>query len=255
MPVQIAFALFSGAPSWEAEVVTTQYRNRWPSEPALVLESQEGSSLCFSCGTTTVLAALMPAPYPSTDLEGALRRDRLWPHAGEAMASNTHHAVVSILTSPTPGSGEMLVLSRTLEAIMISFPSAMGSYWPGSDQLVRKDVLIDLMSTGPDGSAQVMWIDLRIGSRNPGESFGFTVGLEPLGHRELEVTSAPETPDRLWNRLYGLAAYLIKAGPVLQDGHTVGGSGDERISVNVGPSEFGLPGEVTRLVFPPSRPT
>ena len=74
-----------------------------------------------------------------------------------------------------------------------------------------------------------------------------------FGHREFEVSSSPEKPSELRDRLENLAYYVLENGPVFNDGDTVGSDEFEKIAISHAPSSFGHEGEVILLTFPVQR--
>jgi hypothetical protein len=60
-----------------------------------------------------------------------------------------------------------------------------------------------------------------------------TQGLEPFVGREIQHPPNGDGPAELYNRVLGLATYLIQNGPVIAEGDTIGASQAERIRVRL----------------------
>ena len=136
------------------------------------------------------------------------------------------------------------LLTQVVAAILATCPQAVGVYWGNATLVVSKEMFRQFaveMEMLPNGLPIPLWIDFRAGPGADGKMAGFTHGMESLGHKELETLNAPESAGALRERLMDLCGYLLKNGPVIQDGHTVGQSAAEKIRVVFSPSSFGLP--------------
>jgi hypothetical protein len=86
----------------------------------------------------------------------------------------------------------------------------------------------------------------------PGEVAGrqapglVTLGLAPFVGREVEHPPTGEPPGPVYERALNLCLYLMRAGPVIKDGDTVGQTEAQRITVRLAERD-GVP--VYRLVF------
>jgi hypothetical protein len=133
---------------------------------------------------------------------------------------------------------------------------ALGIYWGNATLIVPKPVFIDFaVEVLPSGPPLHIWIDFLVGPGENGGSSGFTTGMAGLGHMEIEVLDAPETPGALRERLTALCGYLLENGPVIQDGNTIGADADEKIRVVVTESWFGAQGQVMALEYEGHTPT
>jgi hypothetical protein len=77
--------------------------------------------------------------------------------------------------------------------------------------------------------------------------------MTALGCMEFEAAESPEKPAELRERLIELAACMVKQGPVIRDGDSVGRNAQERIRVVYSDSIFGNAGRVMRLGYEPSQ--
>jgi hypothetical protein len=64
---------------------------------------------------------------------------------------------------------------------------------------------------------------------------------------EIEIPRIEMEIGELREWLLEIICYLLENGPVLLDGQTIGGSGDEQIRIRRCPSIFGHAGQVIRL--------
>jgi hypothetical protein len=221
------------------------------SEP--VVEKGDGT-LSFDHGEYFAAAALMPAPIPSGDLEGPISTSYLWPESRTELARMRGHLIVTVGKSGEDADPIELrkVLTQVTASVLASTEGALGVYWGEAGMLIGRDVFTDMATSMlPNETPFLLWVDFRVGAvdHDSGLSFGFTDGLEELGHMELVTQNATESPGELRERMMGLADYLLTNGPVIEDGHTVGEDENERIAVVVGPSPFGHEGHVMRLDY------
>ena len=59
----------------------------------------------------------------------------------------------------------------------------------------------------------------------------YTLGLEQFGKREIEVQNSKWKPGDILEFVYNVAHYIITSGTTIEDGNTVGGTKEERITV------------------------
>lgn len=95
----------------------------------------------------------------------------------------------------------------------------------------------------PDGLPVMLWIDFR-GLAEPSWSSLFTVGMSEFGLMELEVPQSQKRLGDLREFAWDIAAYLIRQGPVVGDGQTVGWSETEQFVVRHTPSMIDRAGTV-----------
>jgi hypothetical protein len=226
-------------------------REVWPDGPALTEGTAEDNTVAVHCDGYDIILGKMPAPIPWSDLEGPCATSILWKDAATEVKKHTEHWIVTVAG---PDDGDAIeragMLTRATAAVMAACPTAIGVYWGNATMVIPRDLFIDFTKEIlPKGPPLHIWIDFRVGRDSETTSAGFTCGMEALGHMEIETQNAPETPRVLRERFYALASYLLENGPVIQDGHTVGGDENERIRVVHAKSAFGSEGMVMRLAY------
>jgi hypothetical protein len=211
-------------------------------------------TLTFGHGEYFVAVALMPAPIPAQELEGPIATSWLWPEAEQQLAEQKGHLIVTAMTKDdqTDPVAHRKVLTQITASVLASTEGALGVYWGDAGQLVGRELFLEMATEMlPDEIPLPLWVDFRVGpvDQESGLSYGFTDGMEELGHKELVTQNATEPPGELRQRLMAIAEYLLANGAVIQDGHTVGEDDNERITVVFGPSPFGHEGDVMQLDY------
>jgi hypothetical protein len=167
----------------------------------------------------------------------------LWPNAQEDITRVAGH-VIAWISGPGPLVDAHLHLTRIVVAANRA-TNALGVYWGAASHVIRADLFDDLAHrTG--GLPVTLWVDFRCYVVD-GRSSLFTVGLAAFGVMELEIANSVRRVGELREFAAGLAEYLIRNGPVIEEGHTVGGSENERVVVRHAPSMVDRPGMVYRL--------
>ena len=165
------------------------------------------------------------------------------------MRRHRYHWIVTVRGEAKPVQVAVL-LTKVTASVLASCPSALGVYWGGAALIVPKQLFVDLAEEVlPSDPPIVAWVDVRVGATSGGGSFGFTQGLENLGHLELEAPEAPERPAELRERLLALARYIVKDNVRIRSGDTVGRDAHEKIRVSHVASRFGHSGTVMRLDY------
>ncbi|MCC9608476.1 DUF4261 domain-containing protein [Blastopirellula sp. JC732] len=249
MALAISMVLFPDQPQLSIEAIQQELATRWPELPAASDVTGEDNTYIFDLGEAQVIVALMPAPFPWSDLEGPCATSILWKDAAEQLKTHQTHAIVSLNAEldPIPHS---TMLTKVVTAVLAASPSSLGVYWGNATLIVPKAIFLDFATeVMSDGPPLHIWVDFRVGAESSNTSSGFTCGMAALGHMELEANGATEPPRELYDRLMSLAGYVLENGPVIRDGDTVGQDANEKIRVIYGKSNFGHEGKVMRLVY------
>ena len=223
--------------------------SNWGDLPAATEAEDGDESISFKLDGALVVAATMPAPIPWSQLEGPCATSLLWPDAAKELKGHKAHLIVTVAGEKEPLETATL-LTQVTAAILTASDEAIGVYWGNGTLVIPPPVFNDFaVEMLPDSFPIPIWIDMRVGRNEDGTTSGFTAGMEALGHMEFETNNASDSVGGLRERLFGLAAYVLENGPVIQDGNTVGEDQHERIKVVYSNSEFGHEGLVMRLDY------
>lgn len=214
----------------------------------------DGCVSSFEVGDEFVTLALMPAPYPATELEGPLATTWLWPPKQPIEQVKRHRS--HLLISVSGGSGDPVrrrLILTAVTALAARQAGVMAVYWPEATLVISPRVFVKLAKTmaSPAEPPLYLWVDLRVFQNEDGTMGLFTTGLPPLGHMEIEIPSIDMEPGDLREWLLYVMYYLLDKGPVLKPGETIGTTYrtvDLTFRIQHGASKYGHSGKVIRLV-------
>jgi hypothetical protein len=210
----------------------------------------DGGVFSFDLGDEFVALALMPVPYPATDLDGPIATAWLWPQQPPIANVKRHrsHLLITMSGGAADPVRRRLILTA-VTALAARQPGVMAVYWPEGTQIVYPPVFIEMASTmrSPEAPPLCLWVDLRVFRNNDGTTGLFTTGLPPLGHMEIEIPRIEMPTGELREWVLNVMDYLLENGPVLKDGETIGTSAEQKIRIRHCPSSFGHAGKVIRL--------
>ena len=180
---------------------------------------------------------------------GETARDRFPENAPGFVRDHTAHLVVTVSAERSELDLHIL-LTKVIAALLASCRHSLAVYWtPAVKVIARKTFIESAVSVLPKGPPVMLWIEISVWSPDERSTAAYTTGLAALGHREFEVKTSPESVRQLRGRLEGLCVYVLRNGPVIKGGHTIGHRIDERIEVLACVSSFGQKGQVMRLHY------
>lgn len=228
------------------QVAATRIAGRKATE----VERGDGKIVSFRLGDELVALALMPAPYPASDLDGPLATSLLWPREPSIDTVKTHrsHLLVTMIGGDADPIRRRLILTA-ITALAAKQRGVMAVYWPDATHIVYPPLFVEMAGeiNSPEAPPLHLWVDMRVFRNDDGTTALFTTGLVPLGHMEIEIPSIDMPPGELRDWLINIIFYLLENGPVLQHGQTIGMTAEQKIRISHAPSEFGHEGKVIRL--------
>ena len=145
----------------------------------------------FGADGRSLMLAAMPMPIPKGDVDSACQLSWMWPQAAEEMKAQRAHAIV--LTAPGGDPvGDAMAVSRLLAAAASAGDPA-GIYWGNGSMMHKPAMFIDAVSSfDADGPPPVMlWVGVLMSADGPQGPFTITTrGMNPFGHKELEIIDA-----------------------------------------------------------------
>lgn len=211
------------------------------------METDEKKIILFRIRGGTVMVGLLDAPLPKGELEFACKWAWHWRTACDAMASHKAHLHVAVLDTDLDKTGAALLQTSVVASLMDA--NAIASYW-GSSLHSRDSFLKQSARASRDNPPIWLWVNFRLTSD---VEKGWTIstdGMEKFDLYEIESKDANVDGKRLFTLIVGMAEYLIKKGPVIKDGETIGDSPAENIRVRHSPSYWRDGKTVYRVVFP-----
>lgn len=231
------------------QLAQSQFGGRTPS----AVDSNEDGILTFQLDDDLVAIALMPAPYPWSDLEGPCATSWMWPRETPATTLKQHrsHVLLTMIGGQSDRVSRRLILTA-LTALAAQQVGVMGVCWPEGTLVHYPPLFVEIAKAvapvaSPEAPPLLLWVDFRL-FRNPDGTVGmFTTGLKALGHMEIEIPSIQMEPAALREWAQNIIYYLLEKGPVLKDGDTIGITAEQQIKIRHLPSQFGRPDNVLRM--------
>jgi hypothetical protein len=189
--------------------------------------------------------SLMPVPIPGTEVQEACERSWRWPEAAEAARQQTHHWVVYAATATTPYQNAALVLR--LVSALSSQPAFLGAYF-GSAGMVHSPAFLQAWDDGDTSTSLVnFWVNMGTVANEDGTHTFYTMGLRQFRALEIEIVQSRLPYEELYKNGHSYADYVMKAGPVLRHGDTLGATVAEKIPVRHEPSVYNPEQTVCRI--------
>jgi len=189
--------------------------------------------------------ALMPLPIPGTEVQDACERSWRWPEAGETLRQQTNHWIIAIVNNTTPFQNAALVL-RLLGALS-SLPAFLGAYI-GSAAMVHSPAFLQAWNEGDTSISRVnYWVNMATVANDDGTHTFYTIGLRQFNALEIEIVQCRLSYEELYKRGRAYADYVMKAGPVLRHGDSLGATAAEKIPVRHEPSVYNPEQTVCRI--------
>jgi hypothetical protein len=236
--------------------ISAAWTKLFPKESPLVEKGatkKDGQAVAeFACDDMTLMLAAMAMPIPQGDIDYACKLSWMWPTAAEELKAQRAHAIA--LTTPSGDPiREALSLSKLLAAAATAGDPA-GVYWGNGGMVHKPEVFASALQSfdGNDSMLPVMmWIGVLISGDGPQGPFTLTTrGLNPFGHKELEILNTRMGFGDLRMLAYDICNYLLSSGPVLKHNDTFGRTATEKMRVEHTTSKFRKGEPVIRLHLP-----
>lgn len=222
-------------------IKTRDYKFDNQSVSFSLLGSRDGVEVVLGFATIS----LMPTPVPGTELYDTCARSWRWPDADEKLQPHTHHWLIVVVTNTPPFQNACIVL-RLLGALS-SLPEFLGAYI-GSAGVVHPPKFIQERVDWDAGTTPAnYWVHMETVANEDGTHTFFTHGLHQFGALEIEIVQSRMQYGELYFRGRDLADYVMKAGPVLKHGDTIGATATQKIQVRHEPSVFNPDQTVCRI--------
>ncbi|MFZ5989314.1 MAG: DUF4261 domain-containing protein [Bacillota bacterium] len=207
--------------------------NEARSDEVLTNIQKNDDTYTFEIDGEMGFVSLMPGPMPWGDLEGPCATAWYWTKATEVLKQHKAHIIVSIL----PQNQQKQVLERIITTTKIvasvaKAANALGIYWGSGTVVQSKDNFInECMKMDKEYFPYELWIEFRIQVFPDRTCNIITTGMKAFGHMEIEVIRSSKDPMEVLEFIFNIIDYLIKNGPVIKDGDTVGEDESQRIKV------------------------
>ncbi|MHC4046537.1 DUF4261 domain-containing protein [Bradyrhizobium sp. 23AC] len=189
------------------------------------------NSPLIRCGNELVAVMSMPPPIPDDQGPWA-RAATTWPESKAVAARHRGHMIVSMLGKSEQPLVAARITTAVIGALIATMPECCGVVWAG--RVARPadlwlEMSRDSFASFPDYPFR-LWVDI-LPFRSGAKIGAVTMGLSAFVGREIEFVTGKLTLSALFDKVAGLAVYLIEHGSVVKDGDTIGASASERIQV------------------------
>lgn len=212
---------------------------------------EKDGNIIVNIDDETAFISFIPAPIPWSNLEGPCTTAWYWPEATDMMKKHEAHALISIMPKNTNKAVLERVISIThLTASVAKATNALGIYW-GSGALVQSPeyFINECLEFDPDYLPLDLWIDFRV-EQYPGEKCNIiTTGMDAFGHMEIEIIESSKPAYDSFEFAFNVGNYLLKNGPIINDGDTIGDNEDHKIKVKYNKSIWSRPNQVMNILL------
>ena len=220
------------------ESVCSAYVKSFPSAGKLSVDAAatDGDLLTLRTPTCSFAIALVRGAIPASELSGPCAAAWYWPEAADTLKQHRGHLLITASSSSSDAIELMLALTRVVASVAQSAP-ALGIFLAGAKQVHKVE---DFVSEAEGATRELLplylWIRFTLSEQGDGTTTLYTTGLADLELMEVEFPRAQLDPQTLMDRAFNIAHYLLDHGAVLENGHTIGISADEKFKVVHAPS-------------------
>ena len=222
---------------------------RLPDGPVPDQVEGEDGTITFHLGSWIVAVSMMPGPIDWNELEDPCATAWWWPDAADEMRHHEHHIIVALIGDAESFLSRHVILSQIVSAVA-SVTKVTGVYWTAGALVHEPEEFIEQCDQlSIENSLPHLWVDLRVEENDDGSLCFFTTGMEAFDQEELEIERSEQSAEEILDLCYSVVHYLISSEAKIQDGESVGRSGEERVPVTHKPSKWDQDRTVLSLEF------
>jgi hypothetical protein len=175
-----------------------------------------------------VYFAMMP-PFPWSDLESLTKNSWHWKESGALLRAHKAHILVTLMEGPEDPIEYAMLFSKLTAAVLTS-QECVGVYWHGPAISPAKMFLESVKEAGEGGPYPLLsWVSFALVPEPSGLSV-VSQGMNQLGHKEMELIADRGDGDVVEYTLT-LCDYVLKKGPILRHGETIGRTASEKFPI------------------------
>ncbi len=223
-----------------AQSLVHSHASRFPLAPALIPSAVDSqTSRTFETESASLRIELSPAPVPWAELASPCETAWHWPQATRRIKAHSARLIVTVSSSTLDIIDLTLALTYITASAALVTPS-LGIYWPAAAQVHDVKSFVDEASHATRAHLPLyLWLRFGWARESDGSNTLYTAGLSAFDLMEVEIPHSALEPQTLVDRAFNIAHYLMERGPVLEDGHTLGISTDEKFEIRHIPSKRG----------------
>jgi hypothetical protein len=200
--------------------------------------------------TTIGFLAHMPAPVPGEDAQNNADGNFLWPDGKQEACKHQSHVIVTTFGGEELSAVDSAIELTKLALVALDAFDGLGVYWGGA-YVCNSRSTFESFSEGisSENLPIPIWLRFQFIGVSDQEIGIYTLGMQQFNLMEIEVDKCKLDAVELFEFVSNIALYLIKSGPVIADGNTVGGDENEQILVRHLPSMIEDTKTVYKIVF------
>jgi hypothetical protein len=243
----LAFVITDEAKLPDAANFATKLQARLGSSQTVSSADGDGEAAVVQLAGGTLVLGAIPRRIPNNELDTACRSAWWrWDRACEVANSHRGHFIVSLIGDQLDQLDSALVVTQAA-AVLLELTQSTAVYWHSN--LVSREQFLKASAVAQRQNPPVpLWVELRVSKEPSGNPSISTAGMSNFGLMEIESKDARISFVSLLSLVNGMAQYLIKSGPVIRDGDTVG-EASQKIRVRHGESYWRPGMTVYRVEF------
>jgi hypothetical protein len=248
--MQLSFVLLARPYDVDGAAIVASHARLFAAAPRPLVSSSAGAmaELRFADGLTTHVA-LMPAPVPDGEADGAARFSlAAFRRDGGAVAPHAAHLIVTTHSPPRDASGRLdpLVRHTRIVAACVDAYRAVAVYEGNAGATHPAAFYLDV-ATSSDVPL-MLWTGISVAQEPDGPTSILSLGAEAtVGIPDMIVSAPPARGNDPLVFLFDMLSYVASRGAPLPDGDTVGRNADERLRVHYVASPIDPASQVARI--------
>ena len=216
---------------WDKAALLRDLKETWGIEdesPEKNAADEREDSVVIAYQGAMLAVSLMPGPIPKGEAENAAAMNFLWPAGKDIVKQHKAHILVAQLGKELPPieSGLMLVKA------VVSACKQKGVLGIYTGHVVLEPTyylkFAEKINEDEYPITNLVWVGLH---NNEKGLCGYTAGMRNFGYDEMEVLNSSVEPIELLDFLTSIANYVILENVILQDGETIGFTGDQQLPI------------------------
>ncbi len=211
-----------------AKTYGTTLQKWFPGIPVSIGKESTDEIRILTVDKYDVYLSLMP-PVPWNQVESLTKNSWHWKESNELLRKHKAHILIAMMKGPEGLIEKAMFLSRVTAAVLDS-QDALGVLW-GGPAISPKKMFIESVQEATEGGHYPLlsWVSFAIVPESDSVSV-VTQGMDALGHREMEVISN-RGDGSIIKYTMTLCDYVLKKGPILLHGQTIGRTAGEKFSI------------------------
>lgn len=232
----LGFILLS-TPEWDIDTFRAALKEDWDIDVSAKLENESREDedfpvMWFDVDEMLASAMLVKAPVPDNEAVANAYSNFVAKNAAvEAAQKHVAQLILTVLPDPKHTAGQCGAVFVMIASTCLKMSNALGIYANGTVTLpdYYRRVTED-MKEGTFPLLDLVFVGL---TQSEDGISGYTNGLRPFGHEEVEIVNSAHSPAEIHDMLLNIASYIVNSGAVLLDGQTLGYTADQKLSITL----------------------